>query len=93
MNSDQEKQKPSLLEFPCEFCIKAICKSSESLEKDLLQLIQKNTPDATEKNLSKRSSKKENYTAITITVNAQSQEQLNAIYQDLTDSELVLMAF
>ena len=58
----------------------------------VLEIMHRHVPDLAEGALKMRPSSKGNYTAITITIQAQSREQLDAIYVDLTASELVAYA-
>ena len=91
MNTETEHSSP--IEFPCEFLVKAVCKSSDNIEQYILELAQKHFPNLTSENITLRKSKQEKYSALSINVYAENQEQLDAIYQDLTDSQHILMAF
>lgn len=83
----------SLLTFPCEFPIKVMGKKSDEFEIAVLGIIRKHFKDIPSNALQVRDSAKGHYLAITVTVTAQSQEQLDAMYQELSAHELVLMAF
>jgi uncharacterized protein len=82
----------SLIEFPCQFPIKVMGKSSSQLDILVVEIVRRHTPDIHESAVSTRPSKGGNYTAVTILVEASSQQQLDAIYQDLSGHPLVLMA-
>ena len=87
------KQEPeSILEFPCQFPIKAMGKTSSKLDIIIVEIIQRHGHDIPEGALQSRSSKNGNYTSITITIEATSKQQLDAIYQELSDHPDVLMA-
>lgn len=83
----------SVLKFPCDFPIKAMGKTSdEDLENIIMTIIRRHLPNDTRyPDVSTRVSKKNNYIAYTITINAKSKMQLDAIYQDLSDHEKILM--
>jgi len=81
-----------LLSFPCPFPIKAMGKNSNEFEIAVLSIIRKHSPDIEESAIKTRESKGGKYLAITITVNAQSQSQLDQIYTELSSHELVTMA-
>ncbi len=82
----------SLLDFPCSFAVKAVGHSSPELETTVLTIIQNHIPELNNGSIKSRPSKNGKYTALTITFMATSQVQLDAIYQDLTDCDAVLMA-
>jgi putative lipoic acid-binding regulatory protein len=82
----------SPLQFPCEFPIKAMGKSDCELDVVVVEIVRRHVPDLTEGAVHTRDSKEGNYISVTVTVNATSREQLDAIYQDLVDCEAVIMA-
>lgn len=74
----------SLLEFPCDFPIKAIGWSQDGLERQVVDIVLRHAPDLDESTVSSRRSGSGKYMGVTVTVRARSQAQLDAIYQDLT---------
>jgi len=82
----------TLLEFPCQFPIKAMGKSDVDLDIVVIEIIRRHVPTLSEGALVARPSKAGNYLAITVTIEAHSKQQLDAIYQDLTTHPHVLMA-
>ena len=82
----------SLLEFPCSFAITVVGHSDPALGTTVLTLIQKHVTAIDSDAIKSRPSKKGKFTALTVTINATSQEQLDAIYQALSDCDAVLMA-
>jgi len=82
----------TLLEFPCQFPIKAMGKNDVELDLIVIEIIRKHAPDLKEGALASRPSKDGNYIAITVTIDATSKKQLDSIYQDLSDHPHVLMA-
>ena len=86
-NSD----KPAI-EFPCVFPVKAMGLAEESLHITVLDIVRRHAPEADESALHKRPSANGKYISVTVTISAQSREQLDAIYMDLTACEQVLMA-
>ena len=85
-------QEDSCFKFPCEFPIKAMGKTGDELEVAVLEIINRHVDDLPEGAVKFNSSKGGKYTSITVTINAQSKEQLDAIYSELTAHELVLYA-
>ncbi len=82
----------SILEFPCDFPIKAMGLNNGEFELLVVQLIRRHAQNFSQAAVSNRLSKGDKYLSVTVTICAQSQQQLDAIYQDLTDCEAVLMA-
>ena len=82
----------SLLIFPCEFPIKAMGKASTAFEMQVIDIMRRHVPDLDEAAITRRPSQGGHYLAITVTVQATSRAQLDAIYRDLTACKAVLMA-
>ena len=82
----------TLLEFPCAFPIKAMGKIDVEFDLLVIEIIRRHAPDVNHGAVKTRPSKDGNYLAVTVTVNATSKVQLDAIYQDLTNHPLVLVA-
>jgi len=86
-----QSNKPAM-EFPCEFPIKAMGLASETLQVAVLEIVQRHAPEADQATLKSTPSSNGKYLSITVTITAQNREQLDAIYQDLSACEQVLMA-
>jgi putative lipoic acid-binding regulatory protein len=85
-------EKTSLLQFPCEFPIKAVGLTQETLEITVITIVNRHAPgQLTEAGVTCRPSKGGKYTAVTINLRAQSQAQLDAIYRDLSSSPDIMM--
>lgn len=82
----------TLLEFPCAFDIKAFGRRDSAFEQTVYTLVKAHVPELTTDDLSARESSGGRYLAVTASINAKSKAQLDAIYQDLTDSGQVLMS-
>jgi putative lipoic acid-binding regulatory protein len=78
--------------FPCEYPVKAMGKTGPQLESAVLAIINRHVKDLPEGAVRFAASKGGNYTSITITFVAQSKQQLDAIYMELTACEYVLYA-
>ena len=87
--SDNEE---TLLEFPCDFAIKAFGKTGEIFEISVREIVNRHVDDLAENAIKKNASKKAKYTSITVTINATSKQQIDNIYLDLTACEHVVMA-
>jgi uncharacterized protein len=82
----------SLLEFPCEFPIKAFGEATEDFDLLVVSLVRRHAPDLGEGAVHKRLSAHGRYMSVTVTIRAESRAQLDAIYRDLTREERVVMA-
>jgi putative lipoic acid-binding regulatory protein len=80
------------LQFPCRFPIKVMGKQSSGMEEIALALIGEHVADIAADDVQTRPSSNGRFVSVTITVTAESQQQLDAIYQSLTDHEAVLFA-
>jgi putative lipoic acid-binding regulatory protein len=89
---DPDSDADDLFNFPCEFPVKAMGKSCPELEIAVIEIMNRHVPDLGEGAVRMRPSSKGNYISITVTIQAQSREQLDAIYMDLTACELVAYA-
>lgn len=83
--------RETLLEFPCQFPIKAIGRG-EDFEERIYELINPHAPELDKAELTSRPSGKGNFIAVTIMITATSQAQIDAIYHELTACEQVIMA-
>lgn len=83
----------TLFQFPCKFPIKAMGLNRADFDIRVVEIVRRHAPDIPEGAIHSRLSNGGKYASVTVTITAQSKKQLDAIYQDLTDSEAVLMAF
>ncbi len=90
MTSDLPSE--SLLSFPCNFSIKVFGKAGDAFELAALTVIRQHAPDLKQNAIQVKPSKKGNYTAMSVTFEATSKKQLDAIYSDLSKEPLVVMA-
>ena len=81
-----------LLKFPCDFPIKVFGKSSLEFEAIVAALIRKHFPAIGEAAMTTNYSKNGQYVALTATVKAENQKQLDELYHDLSKCELVIMS-
>lgn len=88
MSNSQE----SPLQFPCEFPIKAMGFSDVDFETTVTRIVSQHVPEFERRAVTTRKSRGGRYLAVTITIWASSRAQLDAIYQDLTDCEQVIIA-
>ena len=82
----------SLLEFPCRFPVKAMGRQSSDFESIVSGIVSRHASLWSDEPIRSVPSKAGNFVSITAVVHAESKKQLDAIYQELTDCEQVLMA-
>lgn len=88
----KSEETVSLLEFPCRFPIKAMGRSSEDFESVVKGIVLAHAELWPEEPLRVAPSSEGNFLSVTAVIEARSQQQLDAIYQDLTDCDQVMMA-
>ncbi|MEX2523509.1 MAG: DUF493 domain-containing protein [Gammaproteobacteria bacterium] len=74
------------------FPVKAMGAAEEDFDGLVVSLVRRHSPDLAESAVKTRLSRNGNYMSVTVTVEARSREQLDAIYTDLTAHERVLIA-
>ncbi len=82
----------SLIAFPCRFPIKVMGRAAPTFETHIALLVREHAPDLAPEDVNLRPSQAGNYVSITLTVNATSRAQLDAIYHALSARDDVLMA-
>ncbi len=80
------------LEFPNEFPIKVMGRRDSDLEAATREIIERHAGALGDESVKVRTSGDGNFLALTYTITAQSREQLDAIYRELTACKAVLMA-
>lgn len=80
------------LEFPCDFDFKIFGLNNDTFEKSAIAIVRETFPDLKETAVKTKVSNKDKYLSVTIRVRATSQDELDKVYQRLTDSEDVLMS-
>lgn len=93
MHDPHPDQKTSLIDFPCLFTIKTFGKATQEYEIAVVNIMKQHLSEAfDETSVRQRYSKDNNYLALSITITAQSKQQLDNIYQALSQEPLVTMA-
>ena len=82
----------SVLKFPCEFPIKAMGRATDDFDALVVGIVRKHAPELTDTAVTTRHSREQHYVSVTITINAQSREQLDNIYMELAADKRVLVA-
>ncbi len=82
----------SLIEYPSDFPIKVFGQSQQGFAQAVMEVILRHDPTFQAGSIQIRNSKTARYVSLTCTVRATSREQLDAIYQELCDHPMVVMA-
>lgn len=83
--------RESIIEFPLDFPIKVMGAQHPEFAATILNVVREYAPATTEKHLRTRDSSKGNYLSATVTIRAESQEQLDNIYRALSAHPMVKM--
>jgi putative lipoic acid-binding regulatory protein len=90
--SEGDAATGTLLRFPCDFPIKVMGRAAPGFDSLVVGIVRRRVPELGEGAVSVRDSRGGRYVAVTVTVRAESQAQLDAIYRDLSASPDVLMS-
>ena len=85
----QERQ--TLLEFPCDFPIKAMGRSNSGFEARALAIVRRHVPDFSVESMRSVVSRQGNYLSCTFVIRATSRAQLDALYRELSRCDELLM--
>lgn len=85
-------QPEKLLVFPCRFPIKVMGRDNPEFHEIAVKLVEKHAGNVDAGDIRNAPSSKGNFVSLTITITAESQDQLDAIYRDLSEHEQILVA-
>jgi putative lipoic acid-binding regulatory protein len=89
--NDKQLEGAVGLAFPTEFPIKIMGRREAGFTKAVIEIVTRHAPDFMPGTLETRPSREGKYVSLTATVNATSQEQLDALYRELCDHPSVVM--
>jgi len=90
-NSELPKEE-SLIEFPCEFPVKVMGAAIPEFHTKIKTIAKKHDPEYIPEETKQNTSKTGKYVSLTLNIHAKNKPQLDDLYQELTDNELVLWA-
>ena len=82
----------SVMEFPCSFPIKLMGRETDEFRQTARELVEKHTGPLDDEAIQSALSRNGRFVSVTITVIAESREQLDNIYRDATAHDDVIMA-
>lgn len=84
-------ENQSLLQFPCDFPIKAMGRADSGFEARALEIVRRHAPDFSAESMRSASSGRGNYLSYTFVIRATSRAQLDALYRELSSCDELLM--
>lgn len=84
-----DDERVTLIEFPCDFPIKVMGARVDGFAQAVAEVVSRHDGEFDAARIEMRPSSKGNYLALTCTVRAISQQQLDALYQELTSHPMV----
>ena len=88
----ENNQSHSLLEFPCRIDVKVMGRAGDDFAELVVALVRRHVPDVPEDAVRTRPSRRGNYLAVTVSVEAESREQMDALYRELTAHDRISIA-
>jgi len=86
-----EPENSSLLTFPCVFPMKVMGRREDGFAQTIVEIVRRHAADFHPDTLEMRPSKNARYLSLTVTLNARSREQLDALYSELSKHPMVIM--
>lgn len=84
-------EEPQGFRFPCDYQIKAMGIDDGHFHELVIAIVSRHSDKVNEDSLSSRPSRNGKYVSVSLVIEATSREQLDAIYEDLTAHDKVLM--
>ena len=82
----------TLFVFPCDYPLKVMGRHTDDFRSLVLGIVQKHAGPILPSNIEERPSGNGKYLSLTCTFNAQSKQQLDDLYRELTSCERVMVA-
>jgi hypothetical protein len=85
----EQNSEETLLEFPCDYAIKAMGLTSDELDLVVVNIVSKHVDNLAEGGVTTKASSGGKYTSVTVQIRATSKAQLDDIYRELSGHELI----
>ena len=86
-----ESDSKKLLEFPCSFPIKMMGRADDGFSDFAVRLVEQHVGKVAPNAIQTSASRNGNFLSVTVTIDAQSQEQMDSIYNELSNHEDILV--
>ena len=87
-----ESEPDKLLQFPCSFPIKMMGRADAAFSNTAVGLVERHVGKVAADAIQTSQSRNGKFLSVTVTIDAKSQEQLDSIYNDLSNHEDILVA-
>ncbi len=87
-----ESEPDELLQFPCSFPIKMMGRADAAFRGTAVGLVERHVGKVAADAIQTSESRNGNFLSVTVTIDAKSQEQLDNIYNDLSNHKDILVA-
>jgi putative lipoic acid-binding regulatory protein len=91
MSEREGTPRETLLTFPCVFPLKVMGRREDGFAQTVSDIVQRHAEDFHPGTLEMRPSRNGRYLSLTVTINARSQAQLDALYSELSKHPMVMM--
>jgi putative lipoic acid-binding regulatory protein len=91
MQEIPSKDLSELVDFPCDFSIKAIGKRSETFAAEIVAIFKKRIPEISLNDSTTKPSKGDKYLSVTVKFRAKSADHVKALYADIQKHPSVVM--
>lgn len=91
LDSKDVKDGFDLIEYPCEYQFKAVCKTTPDIQALIQQLAADVIGDANVVSVESRPSKNNRFTSVTVTTKLTDRAELEGVYDAIANSEWVIM--
>ena len=88
---DPGDERGSLLTFPCVFPMKVMGRREDGFAQAVADAVLRHAPDFHPDTMEMRTSRNGRYLSLTVTINARSRAQLDALYTELSGHPMVIM--
>ncbi len=78
-----QEQEPPKIEFPCDYPIKVLGRSSDQFQSVIVEVFERHAPGFDQEAIVVKASSKGTFTSMTVTITATGKEQLDALHRDL----------
>lgn len=80
-----------LLSFPCELPVKVLGRNDSAFRDAVWSIVREHYADLAEHRVSEQASRNSAYVSLTFMISAQSREEVDALYRDLTSSDDIML--
>ena len=91
-DTEENTEEESLIDFPCDFPVKVMGASIPEFHVCIHEIAERHDPEYKVDETTQNISKTGKYVSLTLNIHAKDKAQLDKIYQEFTDHEMVVWA-